>query len=140
VGVSALWSNAHVAPRVLLLCFCTRFGAGIAREDAQVLVDASDVCRFNAGDALIREGSVGTCLYFLSDGEVVVYLTEGKSVRSLGHCLPPSPPLPSPPSPTLATTHNQPLPIAWLLIMGVRGVALSTALGAVTLALCRGGS
>jgi hypothetical protein len=38
------------------------------------------VCRFNAGEMLIRAGSVGSCLYFLSDGEVLVYLQDGKAV------------------------------------------------------------
>jgi hypothetical protein len=46
-------------------------------------VDANEIRRFSSGDVLIRQGSVGSFMFFISDGEVSIYVEDGRTVRAL---------------------------------------------------------
>lgn len=56
---------------------------GMAHEDARLLVDSCEIRRFSPGNILIHQGSLGSYMFFISDGEVVIFVDDGHTRREL---------------------------------------------------------
>ena len=54
--------------------------AGVSPVDAKLLVDRCIVKRFNPGEIMIQQGSIGSFMYLVVEGEVSVFVDDGATV------------------------------------------------------------